>query len=169
LGALSRADVIVLTKTDLGNGGVEKIKARLGRLRMDKVVVEAVHCPVAFTGLRFGEALPLSSVEGKDVCLFCSLGDPRSFVRTLENLGARIKRVIEFPDHHRYRPEDVRRINGCCLAEGINILVTTEKDSVKLTSFLGLFDDTITILCLRIEIKITRGEDEFLQRITHLS
>lgn len=169
LSALSRADVIVLTKTDLGCANVEKIKARLSRLCTGQPVMEAVHSPVALQDLRLGEARPLSAVEGRDVGLFCSLGDPRSFMRTLENLGARVKRVMEFPDHHRYRLEDVRRINGCCLSEGIDILVTTEKDSVKLTSFLEFFDDTIALLSLKIEIKITRGEDEIFQRITHLS
>ncbi len=167
--ALSRADVIVLTKTDLGGDNVERIKARLRRMRVEKIVVEAVHSPVALTGLRFGESQPLSLVQGRDVCLFCSLGDPRSFERTLKNLGARVKRVFEFPDHHSYTADDIRTINAYCSSEGVKALVTTEKDSVKLTSFLGLFGDTITLLSLRIEIKITQGRDAFLQRITHLS
>lgn len=169
LTAFSRADVVVLTKTDLGRANVEGIKARLGRLGVDRILVETVHAPVALTGLRFGESQPLSLVQGRDVCLFCSVGDPRSFEGTLKDLGAHIKRVFEFPDHHSYTADDIQQINNYCLSEGVKTIVTTEKDSVKLASFLGLFDDTISLFSLRIEIKITQGRDELLQRITHLS
>ena len=55
-----------------------------------------------------------------------------------------------------------------CQENGIKIIVTTEKDAVKLKKFMDTVPETISALTLRIKILIIKGEDEFLERISGL-
>jgi len=53
---------------------------------------------------------------------------PAALRATLESLGARIAAERCFPDHHRYRPQDLRG-----LSTQAPLWITTEKDAVKLS------------------------------------
>ncbi|MBN1461158.1 MAG: tetraacyldisaccharide 4'-kinase, partial [Armatimonadetes bacterium] len=59
------------------------------------------------------------------------VGNPESFERTLEGLGAVLLGRARFADHHRYQPGDLRAIldGEGAAAEWI---VTTRKDAVRL-------------------------------------
>lgn len=169
LSALRRADVIVLTKTDLGKANVDRIKSRLQAIGCRALVVDAVHQPVDFVDLRCGESRPLSFVAGKEICSFCSIGDPRSFFQTLENLGARLSKDFAFTDHHQYQARDIQEIVSSCRSGRIAAVVTTQKDAVKLNPFRQLWDGDPAFLSLRITMKITQGEHDFVERISRLS
>ena len=64
--------------------------------------------------------------------VFCGLGNPQSFYRTLEALGVRYVDCVEFEDHHRYLPNELMRIAEQFRRKGATALVTTEKDAVNL-------------------------------------
>ncbi len=68
-------------------------------------------------------------ILGKKVVAFSGLGDNSSFFSLLGEIGADVVRTFEFPDHHRYGAGDLERIKS---AEDGEMLVTTEKDAVKL-------------------------------------
>jgi len=69
------------------------------------------------------------ALKGKKVLAFSGLGDNRSFFSLLREIGADVVAAWEFPDHHRYCREDLRRIESF---RGADLAVTTEKDAVKL-------------------------------------
>ena len=62
---------------------------------------------------------------------FCGLGNPQAFRRTLEAMGVRPVEWVEFEDHHRYRPHELRRIAHQAAKQERASLVTTEKDAVN--------------------------------------
>ena len=73
-------------------------------------------------------AIPLA---GRRVIGFAGIGRPAKFFESVHRLGAELARTLPFPDHHRYTSADLRRLDALAEREGA-ILVTTEKDAVKL-------------------------------------
>lgn len=166
--ALSRADIFVLTKIDLGNERLEDIRKDLAAINPKAPIVEAIHKPVLFSDLRSNDELDLASIQGERICTVCGVGSPNSFIKTLVELEADIDEHFAFLDHHVYSAADIQTMIHQCQKKGIAVLVTTEKDAVKLGAFLNLFPDSIRVLSLKIEIVIVSGEGEFLERINHL-
>jgi tetraacyldisaccharide 4'-kinase len=62
---------------------------------------------------------------------FAGIARPEKFFATLRNNGARLIESRPFPDHHRYRESDARRLLDAATAQNA-MLVTTEKDFVRL-------------------------------------
>lgn len=87
---------------------------------------------------------------------------------TLENLGGRLAKNFSFMDHHVYEAGDIERIVRYCQANGIDTVVTTQKDAVKLEHLLRIFPAFLRLLSLRITISIVKGKEEFFERIDHL-
>ena len=58
---------------------------------------------------------------------------PASFYRMLHEWNATLIEVLEFPDHHNYTHADWQRITQ--LSKKCDLIVTTEKDLVKLERF----------------------------------
>jgi tetraacyldisaccharide 4'-kinase len=66
---------------------------------------------------------------GQPVAAFAGIAKPERFFQSLESLGLTIHHRISFRDHHAYAPEDLANIG---LPGEKNLLITTEKDSVRL-------------------------------------
>ena len=70
-------------------------------------------------------------VVGRTVVALAGIGRPEKFFTTLEEAGARLLRAYAFPDHHRYREDELAR--PLAEAEGAGaMLITTTKDWVRL-------------------------------------
>lgn len=74
----------------------------------------------------------LTVFQGVSVVLFSGIAHNRAFYRTLRSLGANILDHLEFDDHYRYKRADIRQIQDRAAAVKAQMLVTTEKDWVKL-------------------------------------
>ena len=77
-----------------------------------------------------GESTPLSKLAGQRVHAVAGIGNPTRFFRQLAAAGLLL---IEhpFPDHHRYRAQDVE------FGDGLPVLMT-EKDAVKCRRIAGV-------------------------------
>ena len=64
--------------------------------------------------------------KGTEITAISAIGQPEQFYKFLEG-DYKIKDKITFDDHHKYSSEDIKNIEG--------IIVTTEKDAVKLALF----------------------------------
>lgn len=64
--------------------------------------------------------------SGEPINAVCAIGQPESFFKFLEPNFEIINKVV-FDDHHAYKSEEIENIKG--------IIVTTEKDAVKMSSF----------------------------------
>jgi len=168
LSALKRANLIVLTKVDLGRNRLNNIKVRLQQVCPCTPIIEAVHQAKSLVNLRNHQNVNISFIKDKAIVSFCSIGDPDSFIKTLKNLGAKIVNNISSMDHHAYNKKDIREISDYCLANKIDIIITTEKDAVKLEHLADHFDQPLYIYYLEMELSIIHKEKLFYERIRHL-
>jgi tetraacyldisaccharide 4'-kinase len=143
LSGLRRADLIVITRVDqVGPAEVLAIRQRLKRIRGTDECVEVSFPSGQLTNSR-GENCNWQSIgqpqsdgtPGKSrIAAFCGIGNPAAFRRLLEqqgiSLSAEAFRV--FPDHHRYTREDVGDLQTWAADLKATVLVTTQKDLVKL-------------------------------------
>jgi tetraacyldisaccharide 4'-kinase len=96
--------------------------------------------------------------------VFCGLGNPRSFYRTLDALGARYVDSVEFDDHHRYRANELKRMAEQFRRKGATVLVTTEKDVVNLCDGADELLAPLPLYWLKIGMRI-EGEAELMAEI----
>jgi len=148
--ALKRAHFIVRTGDD----------AKITSVFSAQPEYLARHQAVAVVNGATGQASPLQNLEGRRVCAFAGIARPEAFRRTLIDIGAQVVAFMPFPDHHDYSREDIREIQKTAMKEKAEIIVTTEKDGVKLSRF-HMFLEKIDLL--RIRIVFSRDEQAFVK------
>jgi len=148
LSALRRATEVVLT----GDG---EFRTHLPCFR-SRVI------PLEWVSLESGAAMPLEAFRGQRVVAFCGLGNPRSFWRTLEQIGIAPLARREFPDHHRYSRGDLASL-AAPLSQAADAYLTTEKDSINIGARCR-GERCAKIFWLRIDVEI-ENEAELLERI----
>ncbi len=89
--------------------------------------------PQCLVELKNDKKNPLDLIRGKNVVAVSGIAMPESFAATLRRLDARITKNLIYPDHHDYTEKDLQDIASACPPDGI--VVTTEKDGVKLKRF----------------------------------
>jgi tetraacyldisaccharide 4'-kinase len=128
LSAMSRANLVVFTRSETEPGTREAI-ARLH----DYPVFAASTRLLGFR--RFGSDSTLLTdreIGAGSFFAFCGLGNPNAFLRDLKNWGLAICGQMIFPDHHRYKEQEILQVQRAAKQAGANALVTTEKDAQNL-------------------------------------
>ncbi|HIK60767.1 MAG TPA: tetraacyldisaccharide 4'-kinase [Planctomycetes bacterium] len=146
--SLARADLLVLTRCDSVNP--ERLSALREELRRWAPGVGqalASHRPVGVRTLEGGQWVERepSFLDGLEVDLVSAIGNPEAFERTARDLGAHITHVRSFPDHHAYKPADLKGL-------GQRPVLVTAKDAVKLR------DTQLPIHALDVEFTLVEGE-----------
>ena len=163
--ALRRADMIVLTKSDLGAANIESIEDVLRKAGVHAPVIHAVHRPHHLEHFPDARRVDLHTVRGHSVCLLSALGDPLSFERLVQAQGAITRHHFRFRDHHWFRQAEIQRIVERCIQQKISYLITTAKDAVRLQPFIHLLPAELTVLVLIISVEFTHERELFFQRI----
>ena len=96
-------------------------------------------------------------VTGRRVFAFSGLANNEQFFASLRANGLDVVGTKSFRDHHRYSAADVAAIKAAARAAGAEVVVTTEKDAVKI--------DDRDIIAIAAEMII---EPEILERISAL-
>jgi len=124
--ALERADFI-------GVGGIED-ESHLSAVRESVASVAGVRKPM-FGIRRRIEILDSRAtlVEGKAYAALSAIGRPDRFEAQLAGVQNGLELSFRYPDHHRYTKKDLDWISGEAGKRGIDTIVTTEKDWVKLS------------------------------------
>jgi tetraacyldisaccharide 4'-kinase len=159
--ALKRADIIVIT----GNDGEKKKLEETGKLMRkytEAPLFYASRRPKSVIDGKTGGKRPLDCLKGKRICAFSGIAKPESFRETLISLGATIVSFIPFPDHHVYLRRDIEEIGRRAAESSAEIVITTEKDGVKLIDFPRFLQD---IHLLKITMKTTPSNHEFRELI----
>ena len=132
---LSRADLFILTKSDIGAKNVHWISQKIQELKPGAVIFEAVHKPLHFWDPVKDALIPLNELRHKKVATLSGLADPHSFEKTVENLGIVILFAGRFDDHHEYSKNEINDFLKRCHAVGATEVVTTRKDFERLGVF----------------------------------
>lgn len=159
--ALERAGLILLTRCE-PNRSYRGLTARLRQFNPGAPILKARIVPEAWIDCRSGAALPPSPPPGTPLAAFCGLANPASFWNTLRDLGCRPLFQRSFPDHHSYRPVELRRLAEEAARLGAAALVTTEKDAVNLCEGACELAAPLRLYFLRIGISVD-GEEELLR------
>ncbi|MFH0826387.1 MAG: tetraacyldisaccharide 4'-kinase [Candidatus Omnitrophota bacterium] len=166
LTSLKRADIFVLTKTNLSKD-TTLIKEELNRLNPDSAVFESSHEAVGFYDANDSQhLLSPDSLRSKTVTLFSGIGDPDSFENLIKTMGIRIGLSCRFGDHHLYSKQDLDGIFKASRDKQIETLITTEKDIVRIDP-LKLETDGLRVLALRISLTF-KDEQGFCHRLLKL-
>ncbi len=151
--AIARADAIILIASS--SPGAATISAGELALPVQMPVFRAAMRPRALVradGAEWHES-PLK-LEGRRVVAVSGLADSTGFNAMLHELGATVVATLEFPDHHDYTPHDFENLLDT--ARGADLIVTTEKDLVKLELFPA---PGISLYALRLEVSMDPSDE----------
>jgi tetraacyldisaccharide 4'-kinase len=165
VGSLRRSHVVVLSRADLiGAAQRAAIRTEVQRKAGPKRWAEARHAPLDLIDAD-GQSAPLTAICGKSVAAFCGIGNPEGFRRTLLPLCGELLDFRAFPDHHGYSASDVGSLERWARDLCADLVLTTQKDSVKLrASSLG----PAPLWALRIGLEVIAGcevMDDVLARL----
>jgi tetraacyldisaccharide 4'-kinase len=132
LGQLSRADALILTKVG-ESANIKTLKEILTKISGRYSCFEVDYVPGEVRRYDNKEkSWPAEHLKRKKIMAFSGLAQPESFRRTLLSLGAEIVAVETFPDHYYYSQKDAEKMWAKAERLGVEALVTTEKDLVRL-------------------------------------
>ena len=72
-----------------------------------------------------------SRLRNQKLVAFAGIGRPEKFFNSLDQAGLDLVGRLSFPDHHRYRPDELDRLAAYAAVRNAR-LVTTPKDAVRL-------------------------------------
>jgi tetraacyldisaccharide 4'-kinase len=167
ISTLRKADIFILTKTNL-MPDTQDTKEYLRQINPSAAIFEAMHKPQGLHSLgdNCASLLDLDAFREKTVALLSGIADPDSFERLIGVLGIKVGLAFRFLDHHHYTKKDLERVYRETRALGIDTIVTTEKDAVKLSQ-LSVVSCQLSVLVLRIRMEIVSNE-LFLRRVYSL-
>jgi len=152
--SLRRAGLIVITRADQ----VEENELRALHARLDEIApaVPRANCRHRVTGLVQPDGTPSSFAIGQDVGVLCfsAIGNPDAFETTVRQLGAALR------GHIRYERADLIRVVSEAEHLAADVVLTTEKDAVKLANL--DFDWPAPLLALRVDIDFLDDGDTIL-------
>lgn len=71
-------------------------------------------------------------IDPQPAIAFCGIARPERFFTALERKGFALREKAAFPDHHAYRPSDLKALRARAARESVP-LITTAKDFVRLS------------------------------------
>lgn len=160
---LARAGVVVLSRVDaVSRECLDEVRAAIDLAAPGVPLIECAHAPVALHELASDREESPAWLSGRSIFWFCGIGNPTGFVSTLERLGAHVAGGKAFPDHHRYVAEDLPVLADAAADAGAGVLVTTQKDRVKL----HMSDEwRVPTYWLKVAMRIARNEGLLVQAI----
>jgi len=162
ISALSSADAVIMTRCDNIDPSNE-----LDLLKMvsPRPVFRASHKSVLRAVLPAGQSAVATllaqqksghpdPLKGRRVFAFSGLAHNEAFWDTLPKFGAQVDGKLGFKDHHPYVVADANRIGRAAQLAGSELLVTTDKDYVRLPP-----EVSFPLALLVMGISIDFGED----------
>ncbi|MEE8553524.1 MAG: tetraacyldisaccharide 4'-kinase [Desulfobacterales bacterium] len=165
--SLSRADALILTRSDSSPGSIKaNLLDRLMYLSQKRSVYITFHAPYIYKVVKaFGdmEHIVLSKsrdwdseiIKGRNVFAFSGIARNEDFKHTVESFGCDVSGFAGFPDHHKYSNEDINKILRSAKDAGAEIVCTTEKDYARMGNSKSWPIDLVII-----GIEIAFGDDE---------
>jgi tetraacyldisaccharide 4'-kinase len=150
--ALKRADAVLITNTDVGTD-VGKLKETLRNYTRARIFTSR-QVPVDLIDYRSSDIMPLAVLRGSRVLALSGIARPDAFIAMLRSLGADIAVARTYPDHYDYQQSDLAEVFQKAADEKISMIVTTEKDAIRLTKL-----HVEGIWALRIELTVAEHDE----------
>jgi tetraacyldisaccharide 4'-kinase len=165
LTALAEADVFVINKVNLSRSP-EDIRTVLHRHNPRAFLVESCYRPLVLKDFKTGKEIKPSALDRASVGAFSGVANPLSFIRTLAEFKVLVRHAYTLRDHYPYTKEKLRDILKDAKLRGLQYLVTTQKDEVKLPRDMEL---EVPILVLEIKWEVTGGKNHWETVLKNIS
>lgn len=130
---LGRAGVFIVTHAPRSEE-LETLTAVVRRYNERAPILRARHVAEMLVPLGGGSLSALARLSSQPVYAFCGIGNPDGFRVTLHEAGALLAGFEAFSDHHSYGRGEIEAIATAARRAGAALVVTTEKDSVRIGS-----------------------------------
>lgn len=133
--SLHRASGVLLTRTDqVDKECRQQIEAAIRRWTSAPLISSTFQPTRLINAL--GEVRSLEQLRLQRAAVFCGIGNPLGFRRTLTSCGVATPddRFRVYSDHYAYQPTDCEAIGQWAKSQQAECLVTTHKDLVKIPS-----------------------------------
>ena len=124
---LDRAFDIALLNGSECSGMLREPKSSLTRADL-VLTLDKQYSISEFVNNNFNQSTPNESVYA-----FCGIANPDSFIQFLQSENIDIAGQSTFADHHDYSKQSVKELENSIKDSGVNSIITTEKDLVKLS------------------------------------
>lgn len=121
--ALGRATSIVITKVPVGCDS-ERMAQITRQLRKYNKHADITYCQF--------KTLQNVNLKGTKVLAFCGIAKPELFFKGITDAGGELVKTAKFADHHWFTPADLSRLNAEAVKHKAELLITTEKDLVRI-------------------------------------
>ena len=153
---LSRASYVFVTKSD---GPPAAALVTLIRRHNPKAeIIACSHRARELAEVEGPRRLPMSELRGKRVAAFSGIATPERFEELLNSFGAVLVANRRFLDHHAFNDEDLDEVLDQAIRAKAEMIVTTEKDAVRLQS---RFRPPVPLMFVRLEVEILGDADGF--------
>lgn len=155
--AAADADVLVVVGAAAAEAAAEAARLGVGRGVGARRVLEGVRPLAASRPID-----PAALVPGRAAAVaVAGLARPRRFFEMLRAQGWTLARTVALGDHHWYGPRDVARLAAALVASGASLILTTDKDAVKLEALAPL-PFAIARVPMRLELDPSPALDELV-------
>lgn len=157
LSCAARATAVVLTRVDMAQDWRNVLTL------LEDAIGEVIHPistrfqAVSLVDARTEVVREPNGIAGKRALIFSGIGNARSFHTIVAGLHVQILDEIVFPDHHAYRRRDLITVRRKRMQCGADLVLTTEKDAVKIAPLLESGDE---IQAVRLGIQFVDGQDQ---------
>ena len=149
---IKRANKIIVVNKNLEQPNEEKLKSFYSYLQKLNKNASISLCNTKIDGIyEINSQEPLTNLCEKTILAFSAIGQPEQFYNLLKQSGANIIKSISFADHHSYSQKDIDELLETAKDIGADTLITTEKDAVKIKTFLQIAQKAIYALKLGID------------------
>ena len=157
---LKRASYVFLTKseTDPDLNLLETIRKH----NREAEIIRCVHRPKFFREVNGAGKKGLSFLYESVVAVFCGIASPKGFEQIIDRMSGELRFRKRFLDHHRYEKEELDRMFQQAKNSGADIMVTTEKDAVRIPDS---YQPIIPLYYVRMEIEIIEGFEDFQEAV----
>lgn len=130
--SLQRAGAIVLTRCAMATA--EEIAATRASIKefSQAPIFQSNHVSVGVRNEDNGQIKPLETLKNRRVVALSALAHNEQFANSLEMCGAHVVAHERRRDHHAWREKEVRSFAVKAKSLGAELLLTTEKDAVKI-------------------------------------
>jgi tetraacyldisaccharide 4'-kinase len=165
LRALQRADILVLTRTELARGALQPLVTQIRSWSAPREFCYMATMAEALGQREDDGPRDVTWLRQRRVVALVGIGNPEAFAATLTQLGSEVATLLIFPDHHAYTEGDWRAIVATIRRQRAACLVTTSKDAVRLAPS---WQAPVPVYTLRTGVTFTQGEEMLQQQLQAL-
>ncbi|MFQ5456317.1 MAG: tetraacyldisaccharide 4'-kinase [Nitrospirota bacterium] len=152
LSCIKRASAIMITRMDsINNERVLKSIIRdIKRYNKSAPIFKIWFRPAKLINLVTNKERGIELLKGKSIIAVSGIGNPEAFISGLVKSGVSQVFDMTYPDHYIYKRVDINDIKEVAGRQSVDLIITTEKDAVKIKELLS--PDIDNFFALRIDI-----------------